>query len=234
MSREILHPEIDRRHELHEALERAEQVVLEVGPGSQPYLDGPYGSQPRDSVYIGWNIDPRQHKLLVDTYEGPSRFAVLAKPPDHEGPEPTIDEFIQPDSIDTIIFANILGERDTSRHFKKESRLNPSGDDYRGATPLQSRLASLEAAVSFLKPLGTITVIETMTPTHDFPDREIRPEALRFLQSHGLEVVASLEARKPDDVERLVAELHDYGKEPSTSDKRSYLVRAQKPKNEYQ
>lgn len=225
------HPEIDRRAELHEAIKRADHVVLEVGPGPYPYLDGQFDTHGQRSVYIGWNIDPRQHKILTDEYADHNKFALLAKPPGHTGPEPSINEFLEPGTIDEVIFANVLGEPDSGLNFRGRPALNPSGEDYRGSSPIASRFASLEAAADFLKPGGTLTVIETVTPAHEFPDFEVKPAAIKLLEQHGLEIMYSLEKRNPEDRAELATELQHYGNSDADAADNSYIVHAHKPRS---
>ena len=168
---------------LRRAIERAHSVTLEVGTGAHSLERAPDGTPFDDeNLYIGLNIDSRQHLVLADDLERRgSGFAVLNRR-DELRP---IDVFIPPNSVDTVVMANVFGEPDsknTMHNFKDRQGV------YRGHTDTNAKIQTLSEVLQALKPNGHLVVVETYTPYKGSWKTDGAEDMVKIISDQGFKV----------------------------------------------
>lgn len=234
MTETAFHPEIDRRQELQEVIRTADYSILDVGTGStamHEWLRRPHGT---DSVYVGWNIDSKQHKLLADNIdEGTPAYAVIAGIPlrDSEGKyvEGSIMDFIERDSIDEVVMANVFGEPDSNRNYAGHPALNRWSIEYKGNSGVGEKVKTMQAALDLMKPGGKLTIVEAITPY-----KAPTVDALVDVLSGALGMEISLVLEQEDEADRvaLFEQLTAYGQHIHPLQHDSFMIVATKPEVE--
>jgi hypothetical protein len=203
---------------LHEAIAQAEHVTVEFGTGDMPLFESQdaqtFNAQ---NLYVGVNLDSKQHKFLADKIEDIDGFAVLSE----KNKDGNIDKLPIPDgTVDTIFMANVFGEPDSEyimEPFKHADGL------YRGNSDIDSKTATLKEAKRLLKEDGMIVVLENNTPYAAGFSGNFETMA-ELVEEAGFHVVDAIN-QKSDNWEEIVlpfakpVEWWSYG---------SYLVLAQK------
>ena len=223
--------ELDRIPNLHEAIAGSRHVFLEVGTGVNPVPIERATLVGLGGIYIGWNIDSRQHYRLwfeelrmgsrphcwaVYQPLGPANYRSSLS--DNIG----IESVIPPSSIDEIFIGNIVGEPHSIYNFPKNKILNRSGNEYRGSTPGYRKEQLLRSVYDILKPGGIITVLETETPSFQ---TDGRPSGEALVEQLGYGAV-SVVSYYDDDFGSMLAQ---YSTRSRTEvSKNSYFVRALK------
>ena len=204
---------------LHEAMVQAEHVTVEFGTGDMPLFESQdaqaFNAQ---NLYIGVNIDSKQHKYLADRVESIDGFAVLGK----KSEDGNIDSLPIPEkSVDTVFMANVFGEPDSEyimEPFKHADGL------YRGNSNIESKTATLEEAKRLLKDGGRIVVLENNTP-YGAGFSGNYDSMVKILEGAGFHVAVAINQKSVDWGELVTpfakpVEWWSYG---------SYIVIAQKP-----
>lgn len=144
---------------LHEAINSADYVTVEFGTGDMPLFDiQDTLTFDARNLYIGVNIDPKQHKFLAEKVKDIEGYALLSD----KNEEGRIDKLTIPDnSVDTIFMANVFGEPD-SQHIMQPFK--DSDGLYKGNTNLTSKIETLHEARRILKEGGKIAILENNTP----------------------------------------------------------------------
>lgn len=227
MTETAMRPEFDQTSRLKEAIAQAGSVTLEVGPGPRPIVERKRFADP-NSVYVGWNIDYKQHEDLVErNLRDPNVYAVLAAPGGAGEAVPGINEYIPEESVNEAVFANVFGEEESRYHFPANEAINPDGHSYNGSTPLDIREQSLHDVVPLLKEKGLVTIIETYTPLKAPLD-----EVKTMLEAAGLEVLFAIERDNPNDRNEFAYMLPTYGKNIGDARPGSYIIQAMKTTGE--
>lgn len=196
MSKDIeIQPSIHEQqvNKLHKAVQVADRVTVEFGTGNLPL----FASQnvtifDQDNLYIGVNIDPKQHKRLADRIDNLHGFAILNE---------DIDTLPLPDgTIDTIFMGNVFGEPD-SKYIMADFRY-PDGY-YRGNSNMESKVKTLHEAGRLLKPDGHLVILENTTPYRMSKGVMQRPSSdmTTILKNGGYKVVEAVDRRDDEWIE---------------------------------
>lgn len=180
---------------MQEAVSKAMASILEIGAGRYfpEVLD-------KKTVRVGLNIDPRQHELLCEQtgMDKPNCFAVFFDLRTLDGSnQDTADrqqkyfmELFGNIGFTSLRFTNVFGEHNTKQQFRKDPRVNPTGNDYRGASTDEQKLSSLRLATGLLVPGGKLTINEFVTPSMGLAPRLlINP---RLLEELGYEDITPI------------------------------------------
>lgn len=228
MAETAFHPEVDRRAELQEAIAATRHAVLEMGTGPRPALHAFRERYGDNHVYVGWNIDPRQHKNLaetLDTSDKHNTYAVHTNEHFVDGGT-NIEEFILPGTLDEVLVSNVFGEPNSHHNYRGHPILNSEGDDYMGGTDFGSKKASLMAVTRLLKPGGALNVVESISPEFAPPLEDMKA----VLEQAGLKVMYALDQTNSADQQELFMELSRLGSQ--RLDAHSYMIFAIKPREE--
>lgn len=203
---------------LHEAIATASHVTLEFGTGDMPLFESQSEqSFNADNLYIGVNLDSKQHNHLAEKVESIDGFAVLSE----KNEDGNIDQLPIPDkSIDTVFMANVFGEPD-SEHIMESFK--HSDGLYKGNSDINSKTETLSEAKRLLKEDGRIVVLENNTP-YQAGFSGNYDSMVKLLTDSGFNVVAAIN-QKDDDWEELVTQ---FAKPVEWWSYGSYLVIAQK------
>lgn len=211
--------------QLQQAIEVADRTVLEFGTGKWPLFREPGTLYDPEDLYIGVNIDSRQHKHLAEMIERRDLRAYALQGYLEAG---TLDQLPIPENaIDRIVMSNVLGEPN-SHHIMHEFK--DSERVYRGHSDTQAKLTTLQEAYRLVRPGGSLVVIETITPYNRFTqyDDENIP-VVELLHTAGFADVTLYNARSEGwaDIVGQFVHLND----PRDADNftlGSYLVEATK------
>lgn len=205
---------------LQGAVEQADHVTVEFGTGGSPVFQTVMGRRIFDEadLYIGVNIDSRQHKLLSSKLGKRPGFAVLSEL--QEGallPVPLADE-----SVDTAFMGNVLGEPDNHNimhDFKDADGV------YHGNSSIEAKMVTVAEARRLLKPDGKLVILETNTPYNGFKS-EGPPYAkvVTLLEASGFITVEALDMQDPTWEEAVAP----YSLPLLWWSRRSYMVTARK------
>ncbi len=150
-------------NQFQDAILGAQHVTFEIGTGLNPLPRnlGPHHFD-EGNVYVGWNIDSRQHRYYTERLMGNGCLAVHVPIEESE----RLLDIVPSNSVDEAVAINVLGERPGLEHYLG-TKINPSTGQlpkYLGATPLTQKFESLRLARELIKPGGQIVLIETYTP----------------------------------------------------------------------
>jgi ubiquinone/menaquinone biosynthesis C-methylase UbiE len=175
---------------LFEAMQNANTITVEFGTGDLPLFNAQdtvrYDS---DNLYIGINVDSKQHDYLASRVENIQGIAVLAS---FEGK--VIEKLPVADaSVDVVFMANVLGEPE-SEYIMHDFK---HGDGkYRGSSSIESKVRTLHESARILKDTGYLVVLENNTPYMDWRSRE-EPysNTVELLKVAGLEIIDAIDQR---------------------------------------
>ena len=204
--------------ELHEAILSAQQVTVEFGTGDMPLFEiqdtHAFNTQ---NLYIGVNIDSKQHEFLAEKIKEVSGFAVL----NEKNKDGSIDRLpIADGSVDTVFMANVFGEPDSQlimEPFKNSDGL------YKGNTDISSKIETLNEAKRLLKQTGRIVILENNTPYKGGLSGKY-DSMIELLENGGFRIVDAVN-QKDDGWVEIVAH---FAKPEGWWSDGSYLVIAEK------
>jgi hypothetical protein len=217
------HPDIHEQQvsKLHEAIAAAGQVTVEFGTGRLPLFESQSSHTfNANNLYIGANLDSKQHKFLADRIEGTDGFAVLSEKNDAGN----INKLPIPDaSADMVFMANVFGEQD-SEHimelFKNAERR------YMGSSSIDAKTQTLIEAKRLLKDNGKLVILETNTPYEGAVGRKEPYKTMAaLLEKSGFKVTDTID-RSNEDWQELASQFAEPSEWWSYA---SYMVVAQKP-----
>jgi ubiquinone/menaquinone biosynthesis C-methylase UbiE len=205
---------------LHEAISAADHVTVEFGTGHMPLFESQNAQTfNAQNLYIGVNLDSKQHKHLAEKIEDVDGFAVLSE----KNEEGNMNQLPIPNgSVDTVFMANVFGELDSEHIMEQFKR---SDGLYKGNSDMVSKTATLNEAKRLLKEGGKIVVLENNTPYESGWSGNY-DSMVELLEKIGLETIDAIN-RKDDDWEELVSQFAKPNEWWSYS---SYLVVAEKSK----
>jgi ubiquinone/menaquinone biosynthesis C-methylase UbiE len=203
---------------LHEAIISAHHVTVEFGTGDMPLFEiqdaHTFNTQ---NLYIGVNIDSKQHKFLADKIKEFDGFAVLSE----KNKDGNIDKLPIPDeSVDTVFIANVFGEPD-SQHIMEPFK-NSDGL-YKGNTDINSKIETLSEAKRLLKEGGRIVILENNTPYKAGFSGNYN-SMVELLENSGFQIADAVNQKDADWAELVV----HFAKPAEWWSYSSYLVIAQK------
>ena len=203
---------------LHEAIAAANHVTVEFGTGNMPLFESQNGQTfNAQNLYIGVNLDSKQHKHLADKIEDIDGFAVLSE----KNEEGNINRLPIPDeSVDTVFMANVFGEPD-SEHIMEPFK--HSDGLYKGNSDISSKTETLKEAQRLLKVGSKIVVLENNTPYEAGLSGKYS-SMVKLLEDNGFHIVDAIN-QKDEDWEELVSQ---FAKPVEWWSWGSYLVIAQK------
>lgn len=178
------------KHRLLEAMQIANTVTVEFGTGDLPLFSAQEAvSYNFDNLYIGVNVDSKQHDYLVNRVEKIQGIAILAS-----FENKVIEKLPIPDaSVDVVFMANVLGEPE-SEYIMHDFK---HGDGkYKGSSSIESKVQTLHESARILKDTGYLVVLENNTPYTDWRNRE-EPysNTVDLLKVAGLEIVDAIDQR---------------------------------------
>ncbi len=189
MSEAGLHPkslEQLQLEQLHNAVSAADTVTVEFGTGYMPLFEAGGSTWfDRDNLYVGVNIDSRQHKHLAEHVGAVGGFAVLAEREEATG-APQVP--LLGASVDTVFLGEVFGEPD-SPHIM--SAFRQADGQYHGRSTLGAKQATLHEAARLLRPDGRLVVLETNTPFGIRPGQRSYHTMTTILESNGFDVQAA-------------------------------------------
>lgn len=208
---------------LLEAMQNANIITVEFGTGDLPLFNAQntvtYDS---DNLYIGVNVDSKQHEYLASRVENIQGIAVLASFEDK-----VIEKLPVPDaSVDLVFMANVLGEPE-SEYIMHDFK---HGDGkYRGSSSIESKVQTLHESARILKDAGHLVVLENNTPYMDWRNRkEPYSNTVELLKTAGLEIIEAIDQRD-ESWKEIVSQ---YATPTDWWSDHSYLVVAKSPKEE--
>ena len=205
---------------LHEAIAAAGHVTLEFGTGDTPLFES-QGEKlfSADNLYIGVNLDSKQHESLAGKVESINGFAVLSE----KNEDGNIDQLPIPDEcVDTVFMANVFGEPDSEYIMQAFKRADGK---YKGNSDIDSKSETLNEVMRLLKDDGCIVILENNTP-YGAGFSGNYDAMVRVLEDKGFYVVDAIN-QEDDNWEELVAQ---FAKPVEWWSHSSYLVIAQKSK----
>lgn len=123
-------------------------------------------TSPGEHIYVGLNVDPRQHFQRLDwaTSQAENNFSIFVdlrkKDASHE-----LTNVLGDSSFSTVRFANVFGELHSSLgHYSDLPEVNPNGQDYIGGSRYNQKLVSVLLATRYLEPGGWLIIREDLTP----------------------------------------------------------------------
>lgn len=203
---------------LYEAISSAEHVTVEFGTGDMPLFDiqDTHTFDARN-LYVGINIDSKQHKFLTEKVRDIDGYALLSE----KNKEGSIDKITIPDnSVDTVFMANVFGEPD-SQHIMEPFK--DSDGLYRGNTDLTSKIDTLHEAGRLLKEGGKVVILENNTP-YKAGFSGNYDSMMSLLEDEGLRVVDAVNQKDADWAELVT----QFAKPAEWWSHSSYIVIAQK------
>lgn len=203
---------------LHEAILAASHVTVEFGTGDMPLFESQsQRSFNADNLYVGVNLDSKQHKHLAEKVEDIDGFAVLSE----KNESGSINRLPIPDeSVDMVFMANVFGEPDSEHimgQFKHADGL------YKGNSDIKSKTETLNEANRLLKKDGRIVVLENNTPYRAGFTGNYN-SIVKLLENSGFHVVDAIN-QKDNSWKELAAQ---FAKPVEWWSDDSYLVVAQK------
>lgn len=142
---------------LETAIAYASTVTVEFGTGSYPLFAEASSEFSALDLYIGVNIDSKQHLRLSEKVAGINGFAIYS-----ELVNGKINQLPVPDeSVDVVFMGNVFGEPDSQ--YIMHSYKHPDGK-YRGNSDIPAKLETLHEAKRILRPSGNLVILEHMTP----------------------------------------------------------------------
>lgn len=203
---------------LHEAIDAASHVTVEFGTGDTPLFElQTEHSFNANNLYVGVNLDSKQHKHLAAKTEAINGFAVLSEKNEHG----TIDQLPIPNgSVDMVFMANVFGEPD-SEHIMEQFK----GIDglYKGNSDIDSKTETLNVAKRLLKDGGRIVILENNTPYQAGFSGDY-DSMVQLLRDSGFDTITAIN-QKDEDWGELVTQ---FAKPVEWWSYGSYLVIAQK------
>lgn len=184
---------------IHEAITAADHVTVEFGTGNMPLFESQNGQTfNAQNLYIGVNLDTKQHKHLAEKIEDIDGFAVLSEK-DEAG---NINQLpIHDESVDTVFMANVFGEPD-SEHIMEPFK--HSDGLYKGNSDITSKTETLKEAERLLKEGGRIVVLENNTPYESGISGKY-DSMVKLLEDNGFQIVDAIN-QKDDAWEQLVSQ----------------------------
>ncbi len=184
---ELDSPPIEGLRRLKLECEKASHVTLDVGTAETPAFIG-HSISEREALedgkrlYIAWNIDPSQHKFLVDNgITGPGRFAVNA-PIESEAFD--ISSVIPKSSVNQVIVANVFGEPNRTNNYRSKQHFNSDGNSYHGSSSYEEKKQMLRKVYELTAPGGEIVIVESLTPT-DGKGESFKGAVLEAIKASG-------------------------------------------------
>lgn len=206
---------------LFEAMQIADTVTVEFGTGDLPLFNAQETvSYDSGNLYIGVNVDSKQHDYLASRADKVQGIAVLASFEDK-----AIEKLPIPDaSVDVIFMANVLGEPESEyimHDFKHDD------GKYKGSSSIESKVQTLHESARILKGTGYLVVLENNTPYMDWRNRE-EPylNTVELLKVAGFEIIDAIDQRD-ESWNEVVGQ---YAKPNEWWSNHSYLVVAKRSK----
>ncbi|TAH34261.1 hypothetical protein EYC59_03170 [Candidatus Saccharibacteria bacterium] len=142
---------------LETAIAYADTVTVEFGTGSCPLFEASTTIFDATNLYIGVNIDSKQHQRLAEKVGGVNGFAVFSELSDNK-----INQLPIPDnSVHAAFMGNLFGEPNSPHIMHSFKDRNGK---YRGNSDIQSKRQTLLEAQRILRPGATLVILENMTP----------------------------------------------------------------------
>ncbi|HEX7484302.1 MAG TPA: hypothetical protein VF281_04055 [Candidatus Saccharimonadales bacterium] len=205
-------------------MQNADAVTVEFGTGDAPLFSAQdtvkYDS---DNLYIGINVDSKQHDYLASRVDDIQGLAVLANFEDK-----VIEKLPIPNaSVDLVFMANVLGEPE-SEYIMHDFK-NAKGK-YMGSSTIESKVQTLHESARILKDAGHLVILENNTPYMTWPSRkEPYADTVKLLTTAGLEIVDAID-QSDEDWNDIVSQ---YASPNQGWSDLSYLIVAKKSKQEF-
>lgn len=221
--RESIQDEVEKSR-LAEAMQIADTVTVEFGTGDLPLFNAQEAvNYDSGNLYIGVNVDSKQHDYLASRVDKVQGIAVLANFEDR-----VIEKLPIPDaSVDLVFMANVLGEPE-SEYIMHDFK-NAEGK-YMGSSTVESKVQTLHESARILKDAGHLVILENNTPYMTWSSRkEPYADAVKLLTAAGLEIVDAID-QSDEDWGNITSQ---YASPNQWWSDLSYLIVAKKSKQEF-